>query len=88
MSKKLPVEELQPDFLLGMAEVVQNGNEKYEPGDWKKNRTPKSLLASVFRHLLSLLKGEHVDSESGLPHSHHIAINMMYFQYLIDNKRE
>ena len=78
---KPPVNLLIPEFLRGMSRVQQHGDSKYEPGDWKTNRTKKGLTGSLFRHLLSYMDGEELDSESGLSHLYHISVCGMYLDW-------
>ena len=85
---KPPVNLLIPEFLRGMSRVQRHGDAKYEPGDWKTNRTKEGLTGSLFRHLLAFMDGEEIDSESGLPHLHHLSVCAMYLQWKTDHQPE
>jgi len=79
---------LDPTFLEGVAAVLTMGAEKYSPNNWKKGFNYSRMSSSLFRHLTAWMKGEDVDSESGLPHMHHIACNCMFIDWMMKNKPE
>jgi len=59
--------------------VWMHGQEKYGRGNWEKlwgEDTVNVVLASAFRHMMAIQKGEMVDPESGLPHAAHVRCNM------------
>jgi hypothetical protein len=64
-----------------MVRVLMFGAIKYTPDNWKKGMPKKHFLNSAMRHLVALMDGEEVDSESGLPHSAHLMCNIMYLSY-------
>lgn len=64
-----------------MVKVLEFGSIKYLPDNWKKGMPREQILNSAMRHLTAMLDGEEIDSESGLPHSAHVACNMMFLSY-------
>jgi hypothetical protein len=68
----LPLWLLEP-----VVEVLEYGAKKYAPYNWMKGGDVSTPLDSMTRHCVSLQCGEWVDSESGLPHAAHIAVNAL-----------
>lgn len=66
-----------PEALEAVSAVLSYGAQKYEPRGWMKVPDEKYEDA-LFRHYLKWKQGEVVDEESGLPHSAHMACNMMF----------
>lgn len=64
-----------------MVKVLEFGSIKYLPDNWKKGMPREQILNSAMRHLTAMLDGEEIDSESGLPHSAHVACNMMFLSF-------
>lgn len=64
-----------------MVKVLMYGACKYEPFNWKKEMPLEDILDSLQRHVVSLMSGEYLDSESGLPHIGHIICNAMFYEY-------
>lgn len=55
-------------------EVHKFGDEKYEPGNWRKGLHFKRLINAAIRHLSATLDGKILDHESGLLHVAHAAV--------------
>ena len=68
--------------LVPMVQVLEFGDKKYAPEDWKKGLDKKQILESMMRHLAKLMDGEEIDPESGLHHMGHIQCNAMFFNYM------
>jgi hypothetical protein len=64
-----------------MIKVLEFGAEKYSPDNWKKGMPREQLLNSAMRHLVALMDGEVIDSESGLPHIGHLMCNAMFISF-------
>lgn len=64
-----------------MIKVLEFGAEKYSPDNWKKGMPKEQLLNSAMRHLVALMDGEEIDSESGLPHIGHLMCNAMFISF-------
>ena len=74
---KLRVDLLPPELEEGIAAILTYGCVKYEERNWEKGMLYMKMYASIRRHLLSWLKGEDADVESGFPHMWHIATDAM-----------
>jgi hypothetical protein len=71
------------DGLEGVVKVLDYGAAKYAPQSWRlvpdaRERYTDALL----RHQTAILRGEHLDLESGLPHSYHVACNSLFLAEL------
>ena len=74
------------DFVAEMAKVMMFGRDVkgYPEGNWKKPfKNPNDVDNSRIRHCLADLQGEIFDSESGLSHLAHEAVNCMIKYYQI-----
>ena len=81
---KLCYSLIRPDFLEVLTEVLEYGAKKYKKDSWKL--VPASDYFDAFlRHSIELQKGNIVDNESKLLHIGHLAANLMFLQYFIDN---
>jgi hypothetical protein len=69
------------ETLEGMVKVLEFGAKKYSPNNWKKGLSLESIADSLIRHLVSMQKGEFMDTESKLPHADHIQCNAMFLAY-------
>ena len=76
---------VDPDFMEGVAKVLMFGAKKYDRDNWRKGTKHSRVLAAAYRHLNKILKGEYYDEESGLPHLHHAATNLMFLDYYVRN---
>lgn len=77
---------VDPEFTEGVAKVLMFGAKKYDRDNWRKGTKHSRVLAAAYRHLNQILKGEYYDKESGLPHLHHAATNLMFLDYYVRNK--
>ena len=70
-----------------LVSVLEYGAKKYTVDNisgkenWKKGLDTTEVLESLSRHLFSLMDGEELDKESGLPHIGHIMANSMFYSY-------
>jgi hypothetical protein len=86
---KCRVSLVEPKFIYGLGEVLTMGAKKYEVDNWKL-MNPDDIYRykdACLRHLLAYLSGEYYDTESGLPHIIHSAVNLMFIQYFEDLNR-
>ena len=74
--------------LESMVKVLEYGKLKYSEGNWKKGLKTTEIVESTLRHLFAYLDGENIDKESSLPHVAHAQCNLMFLQYMMDNKPE
>jgi len=77
---------VEPSFLLGLADVLTYGARKYAPNNWREGIDASRLYAALQRHLLAFWQGEDIDPESGLPHLSHAACELMFLQWMTDNR--
>jgi len=87
---KVRMELLDPDFIIGTAEVLTFGAKKYEAENWKK-ATGKDIAryeGAILRHLMAYRKGEKIDPETGLSHLYHISCNTMFLAYFDRHRTE
>jgi Domain of unknown function (DUF5664) len=75
--------KLQLQWLMSMsgiddvARVGAYGAKKYGQSNWRGGSEWMRYFGSVVRHVSSCIRGELVDSESGLPHLAHAAYNCL-----------
>ena len=83
------ISEIEPDYIIGIAQVLTYGAKKYNRGNWKKmTEDDRARIAdSLLRHIYSYLKGEKIDKESNLSHLYHASCNLMFLDYLDRNKQ-
>lgn len=77
---------VDPLFVEGVARVLQMGEERYGPGNWKKGLAYSRVLDAARRHLAAVELGEDVDPDSGMFHVEHAACNMMFLAYFMRNQ--
>jgi hypothetical protein len=81
---KAPIDLIDPQWLIGVAEVLGFGAQKYSAHNWRKGMNWSRLYAAAQRHLLTFQSGEITDPESGHPHLYHAACNLMMLSGLHD----
>lgn len=76
--------------LEAVAHVVTHGAAKYDvrtelwANNWRFGMRWSRLIAAAFRHLYAHLRGETVDSETGLPHVAHAITNLLFLREFYD----
>jgi hypothetical protein len=76
---KLRYDLIPVTFLEGIAKVLTYGADKYGANSWQTVPDGKRrYIAAAFRHLVEHCKGNANDTESGLPHLAHLAVNVMF----------
>ena len=76
---------LDPFYIEGIANVLTMGAKKYSPDNWKKVDRVEYERA-MYHHMNEYLKGIKLDDESGLPHLHHLATNIMFLSWFDKDK--
>jgi len=87
---KLMVSLVEPRFILGVADILTHGAEKYGKNNWKEAK-PEDIQRykdALLRHLLAYNSGEVQDPDSGRPHLWHIACNVMFLDYFDSQEEE
>lgn len=64
-----------------LVRTLEFGALKYAPYNWQKPMPLEDILDSMFRHLSSLMDGEHFDKESKIHHMGHVMCNAMFYMY-------
>jgi hypothetical protein len=81
---KTPYDILSPISLEGTALILELGAVKYELRNWEKGMAWSRVIGPTFRHLVKFVAGEDLDQETGMPHVHHIACNVMFLQHYFE----
>lgn len=82
---KVRMDLVDPNFVEGLAKVLTFGATKYGDNNWKGGIDFTRILGSIDRHLNEIKKRNDIDKESGLPHIHHIACNLMFLSWYVHN---
>lgn len=70
---------LPVNALIEVGHVLSHGAAKYGENSWKGVKPFASrYTAALLRHLFARMRGELIDSESGLPHLAHVACNALF----------
>jgi hypothetical protein len=70
-----------------MVKVLSMGAKKYDRENWRKLENGEDrYFAAAMRHLWAIRMGEEIDSESGLPHAAHAAVNCVLLNEIIRKK--
>lgn len=69
--------------LEGAVRVLMFGAEKYERENWKLVKNGRQrYTAACLRHLLKHMDGEEFDPETGLRHTAHAMVNLLFIEWL------
>lgn len=74
-------ESLEP-----MVRVLEFGAQKYAPNNWQKGLKVTETMESCLRHIFSFLKGEDIDSESGISHLGHAEANIHFVIWMLKHR--
>ena len=63
-----------------VVKIMEFGGKKYPRDSWKAKTGEyrQRYQAAAMRHLVELMNGNEIDSESGLPHAAHLACNALF----------
>ena len=76
--EKCPLQLIPPAAERLVADVLKAGADKYGPWNWRdKGIGLVTYIGAIQRHANCIRAGEDIDSESGLPHTAHIAATAM-----------
>lgn len=78
----LPIEPMED-----VIKALMHGAKEYAPNNWMYVKPVERYLDAAMRHLTARIKGEILDSESGLPHLAHM-ICCGLFAIWHDNRKE
>jgi len=85
-SEKPRTDLLDPSALEGLARVLAFGANKYAAHNWRGGITYSRLIGALLRHTFAILRGEDVDSESGLPHVDHLGCCWMFLSNMMKTR--
>ena len=85
---KVQLREVDPDFIIGIGEVLTASRAKYDEFNWAKPTKLSTPYESAMRHLLKFQSGADFDEESGKHHLLHVATNIMFMYYHTVNNSE
>jgi hypothetical protein len=77
---------LDPLALEGLAAVLTFGAKKYAAHNWRGGISYSRLFGALLRHTFAILRGEYIDSESGLPHVDHIGCCWMFASHMMKTR--
>lgn len=76
---KARIDLVDPEFIVGIAEILGYGVEKYEPYSFQKVAEGlDKYYAAAMRHILKWRTGDFEDEETGKNHLLHAACNLMF----------
>jgi hypothetical protein len=78
---KVPLDLLSPPVLIGTAQVLQFGAEKYDAYNWAKGISYSRVFSAMLRHLFAFWGGEAYDPETGLHHLLHANCCLMFLTH-------
>jgi len=74
---KIRMELLPFNALVGVADVLTYGSEKYGAHNWQ-GIDAQRYVGALLRHLAAYMEGEENDAESGRSHVAHLATNALF----------
>lgn len=77
---------VHPDFVEGMAKVMDFGAAKYgDNTNWTDGRPIPEQIDSLLRHAAAIQRGEIIDPESGQQHAYHLGCNAMMIAHALEH---
>jgi hypothetical protein len=83
---KPPMALLDPEYLLGVANVLGFGATKYSPNNWRGGLQYTRLISAALRHISAINMGEDCDSETGLSHAYHLGCCAMFLASMMNHR--
>lgn len=77
-SGKVRLDLVPPEVIIAIGEILTFGSQKYQDWNWAKGIKYSRVYAALQRHLLSYMKGEKFDPETGKSHLWHAACNLTF----------
>lgn len=87
-SDKPRMDLLDPLALEGLAKVLTFGAKKYAAHNWRGGISYSRLLGAAMRHTFSIIRGEDIDPESGLPHVDHLGCCWMFLSNMMKTRQD
>lgn len=85
-SGKSRVDLLDPEFLIGVGNVLGFGANKYAADNWRSGISFRRLLGAILRHTFAIMRGEDKDPESGYPHVYHLGCTTMFLSWMMTHR--
>jgi hypothetical protein len=83
---ELGIDLVDHDWVMEVGEVLAFGMTKYPAAGWDRIPVSDHIYAAI-SHAVKHLRGDRIDSESGLSHLGHASTRLM-FAYVVARKRE
>lgn len=87
-TNKTQTREIDPDFIMGIGEVLTACRVKYPEGNWMTPTKYSTSYESLMRHLMAFWSGKDYDEETKKQHLLHAATNIMFLYYQVRNHPE
>jgi hypothetical protein len=73
--------EVDPNFILGISEVLTKSRDKYPEMNWSLPTKYSTPYDSALRHIMAFWSGEDFDKETNKHHLLHAATNLMFLYF-------
>ena len=83
---KCRLELLDAEWLEEVGWVLTHGAKLHSDHNWRNGLKLSRVLGSILRHTLAILRGEDIDSDSGLSHTAHLGCECMFFFWLVRHR--
>lgn len=83
---KLGLNLIVPQFVEGLAQVLDFGKVKYGAHNWMKGLPVSEMIAAAKRHILAIELGEEYDKETLKPHELHATCELMFLHWHLHGK--
>lgn len=83
---KLGLDLIVPQFVEGVAQVLDFGKVKYSAHNWMRGLPISVMIAAAKRHILAIEMGEELDKETNLPHELHATCELMFLNWHLHGK--
>lgn len=80
------VDLVDPEFLLGLAQVLTFGANKYGDHNWRNGLDVSRAIAAALRHIMEFQMGRNADAESGLHPLLHAGASLQFAFWTAMNK--
>jgi hypothetical protein len=87
-NEKPPLDLVTLEFLIGTAQALAFGANKYGRHNFKEGINYSRLIAAALRHINQYNAGLDNDEESGLSHLSHAAASLNMLMWMVKNKPE
>lgn len=85
-AEKPRMDLLDTSYLVGVAQVLTFGAQKYAAHNWRGGIEVSRLIAAAMRHITEYNNGVNDDAESGLNHLYHAGCCLMFASWMQQNR--